>query len=146
MLTGLAAQSVAEKQRKMVEGCRPRIKWSQGALQVSNLFKSFHLFKSVSTKPKGVIYTQCHPQTMPFRKLCFIKCPSIQVVVKKNRGHTIFSTIPSQYYCLMKINPAPPGSRSRRQYRQPRRQKDSQVVLRGEANFLPTSLTEARGF
>ena len=46
MLTALA-QSVAEQQRKMAEGCRPRIKWSQGALQVTNLFKS------VSTKPKG---------------------------------------------------------------------------------------------
>ena len=39
MLTVLA-QSMVEKQRKMVEGCRPGIKWSQGAQQVPNLFKS----------------------------------------------------------------------------------------------------------
>ena len=39
MLT-VFAQSMAEEQRKMVEGCRPGIKWSQGAQQAPNLFKS----------------------------------------------------------------------------------------------------------
>ena len=39
MLT-VFAQSVAKEQRKMVEGSRPGIKWSQGAQQALNLFKS----------------------------------------------------------------------------------------------------------
>ena len=57
------AQSVAEKQRKMVEGCRPGIKWSQGAQQAPNLFKSpsFTCLQICINKTKEVIYTLILP-------------------------------------------------------------------------------------